>query len=216
MQRIVISALAFIILSWGVNANAITINFEDLYQNNDQATFLEGAYEEAGFILTASNPIPYSFGTAGGLNPRFGGSTAISTYNYGYMTLENSSGAIFSLLSLDVAPVSLGGNDPYGLDRVVGALYQTTIYGLRVDGSIVSQVITLPNATSANVLTPVSVVGFTELTRVEIHSYTLPGIQIDNLVLSTVSSVPEPESISLFLFGIGLLVFARRIRQTVF
>ncbi|HSH85623.1 MAG: PEP-CTERM sorting domain-containing protein [Methylophilus sp.] len=210
MQKVVISALTFIILSWGVNANAITMTFEGLYQNNDEATFLEGAYEEAGFILTASNPTPYSFGTAGALNARFGGSTAIATYNYGYMTLQNSSGAKFSLLSLDVAPVSLGGNDPYGLNRIVGEVYQSTIYGLRVDGSIVSQVITLPNATSANVLTPVNIIGFTELTRVEIHSYTLPGIQIDNLVLNTVSSVPEPGSVSLLLFGISLLVGARR------
>ncbi|MGP1716597.1 MAG: PEP-CTERM sorting domain-containing protein [Methylophilus sp.] len=211
MQKVVISALTFIILSWGVNANAITMTFEGLYQNNDESTFLEGAYEEAGFTLTASNPTPYSFGTAGDLNARFGGSTAIATYNYGYMALENSSGDKFSLLSLDVAPVSLGANDPYG-NRIVGELYQATIYGLRVDGSIVSQVITLPNATSANVLTLVNVIGFTELTRVEIHSYALPGIQIDNLVLNAVSSVPEPESISLFLFGIGLLIGARRIR----
>jgi hypothetical protein len=213
MQKIVISTLALFSLVWGANAHAVTMTFEALYQNNDSYIFLDSPYQEAGFTLTASNPDPYSFGSAGDLNVRFAGSTAITTFNYGYMTLKNSSGGKFDLLSLDVAPVTLGAGDPFGVDRVVGALYQTTIFGARDDGSFVSQVITLPNTTAGNVLTLVNMIGFTDLTEVVLLVAAAPGIQIDNVVLSTVTSVPEPGESSLFLLGMSVLAVACKLRK---
>jgi hypothetical protein len=213
MRKVIISAFVFMGLIWGMNAHAITMTFETLYQHNDGYTFITGPYEESGFTLTASNPDPYSFGSAGDLNVRFGGSTAITTFNYGFMTLKSSSGGTFDLLSLDVAPVTLGAGDPFGVDRVVGELYQTTLYGLRGDGSFVSQVINLPNTTSANVLTLTSIIGFTGLTEVVLLIDTLPGIQIDNIVLNNVSSVPEPNSIIFLLLGMSLIVLARSVRK---
>lgn len=195
------------------SAASVTIDFESLQQSDSSYTFITGPFVDSGYTFTVSNPVPYSFASAGGLDPRFAGSTALTTFNYGIIFLENNSGAAFDLLAIDLAPVTLGLNDPFGVDREVGALYQTTIYGLKVDGSIVSQAVSLPNASAANVLTTYSFTGFTGLTQLAIDSSAFPGVQFDNVVLQTVSMVPEPSSFALVLLGL-LLVMTHPTRRT--
>jgi len=195
------------------NAATVTIDFESLQQSDSRYTFITGPFVDSGYIFTASNPVPYSFASAGDLDPRFAGSTALTTFNYGMIFLESSSGAAFDFLAIDLAPVTLGLNDPFGVDREVGVSYQTTIYGLKVDGSIVSQAVNLPNASAANILTTYSFTGFTSLTQLAIDSSAFPGVQFDNVVLQTVSMVPEPSGFSLVLLGL-LLMMLHSIRKS--
>ncbi|MFQ6405856.1 PEP-CTERM sorting domain-containing protein [Methylophilus sp. 'Pure River'] len=188
-----------------VNAATVTIDFESLKQNDIGYTFIAGPYVDSGYTFTASNPVPYSFASAGAFDPRFAGSTALTTFNSGMVFVENNTGTSFDFLSVDLAPVTLGLNDPFGVDREVGVPYQTTIYGLKVDGTIVSQVITLPNSSAENILTAYSLVGFTGLTQFAIDSSAFPGVQFDNIVLQTVSGVPEPSVLSLVALGLLLM-----------
>lgn len=187
------------------SATTTTIDFESLKQNDASFTFLTGVYAESGYTLSTSNPEPYSFASAGDLNSRYAGSTALTTYNFGMITLANATGLDFDFLSMDLAPVFLGADDPFGMNRDPSAVYETTIYGLRSDGSFVSQAIIIPNASVNNVLTTVQLVGFTGLNQVGISNATFPGVQFDNLVLSSVSAVPAPASI--WLLASGLLGF---------
>lgn len=191
-------------------ATTVTINFESLKQNDIGYTLINGPYIDSGYTFTASSPIPYSFASAGVLDPRFAGSTALATFNYGFVFLESNTGDSFDLLAIDLAPVNLGLNDPFGIDREVGTSYQTTIYGRKVDGSIISQAVTLPNSTAANVLTTYALSGFTGLTQLAIDSSAFPGVQFDNLVLQTVSTVPEPSMVSFMVLGLLLVMFAIR------
>lgn len=203
------TAVAFLILGFSLVANAtlVTLDFESLKQPDGGFTFLTGVYTEKGFTLSASNIDPFSFASAGELNERFAGSTALTTFNFGTTTLFNTAGSNFDFLSLDVAPVFLGANDPFGSNRDLTAIYETTIYGLRTDGTLVSQIITIPNLSVANILTTVQLNGFTGLSQVAILNQSFPGVQFDNLVLKSadVSAVPLPGAI--WLFSTGVLCF---------
>lgn len=193
-----------------VNASTATIDFESLAQDGTGYTFISGAYVDSGYIFTASNSVPYSFATAGNADPRFAGSTALTTFNFSFVFFENNTGSSFDLLAIDLAPVSLGLNDPFGVDRELGVAYQTTIYGRKVDGSIISQQVNLPNTSTSNVLTTYLLQDFTGLTQVAIDSSAFPGVQFDNIVLQTVSTVPEASRFSLIALGLLLIAYAMR------
>jgi len=214
-MKLASSAIVFLIScsSLLVNASTVTLDFESLKQNDASFTFLNGAYTEAGYALTMSEPEPYSFASAGDLNSRYAGSTTLTTFNFGTVTLANNAGSDFDFLSLDVAPVFLGADDPFGVNRDLNAVYETTIYGLRGDGSFVSQVVTIPNSSLANILITVQLVGFTGLNQVALLNASFPGVQFDNLVLNTasVSAVPAPAAIWLFTSGLlGFLGLRKR------
>lgn len=193
-------------------AQAEVINFDSLHRSDDQFTFLSGDYQEAGYTFKAANPLPFSFASAGDLNVRFAGSTALTSYNFGLITLQNTSGAVFDFLSIDVAPVILGDNDPFGFNRDLNAVYQTTFYGLKTDGSIVTQLVTLPNDTPGNVLTAAALIDFDNIVAAAWEN-NFPGVQFDNLVLNThaVSQVPVPAAAYLFISGlVGMLGMRRK------
>lgn len=187
------------------NATMTIINFESLKKSDASFTFLTGEYFEDGFTLAVSDPTPYSFASAGDLNARYAGSTALTTYNFGSVSIVNTAGLEFDFISIDVAPVFLGADDPFGPNRDLSAVYQTMAYGLKWDGSVVSQVITLPNVSVANILTTVQMVGFTGLKQLAMSNTTFPGVQFDNLVMNTVSTVPESSQAMLLLTGIIML-----------
>lgn len=199
-------AFVCLMLSASLGAKASTLNFESLKKNDASFTFLTGEYNEAGYTLTAADSLPYSFASAGDLNPRFAGSAALTTYNFTAVGLTNTAGTTFDFLSLDVAPVFLGENDPFGMSRDVNSVYQTLVRGLRADGSTVDQIITIPNLTIDNKFETIKLLGFTGLNQAYIFNYSFPGIQVDNLVLNNVSGVPLPNSLMLFVSS--LLAFA--------
>jgi hypothetical protein len=201
--------LLFLMLSVfkAAGATTVTIDFESLKKVDTGYTFIAGSYVDSGYTFTASNSDPYSFASAGTLASRFAGSTALTTFNYGFVFLESNSGASFDLLAIDLAPVTLGLNDPFGIDREINLPYQTTIYGRKLDGSIVSQTIDLPNSSAANVLTTYSLLGFAGVTQVGIDSSAFPGVQFDNVVLQSTSAVPEPSIISCLILGLVLTAF---------
>ncbi len=215
-MKFVSSAIVFLISCSSLLANATTatLDFESLKQNDASFTFLTGEYAEAGYTLTVSDPEPYSFASAGDLNSRYAGSTALTTFNFGTVSLVNTSGSNFDFLSLDVAPVFLGADDPFGMNRDLNAVYETTIYGLKGDGSFVSQVITIPNSSLANILTTIQLIGFTDLSQVALINASFPGVQFDNLVLNTasVSAVPAPAAVWLFASGLlGIIGLRKRV-----
>ena len=213
MKFINLTTVFFISCS-SLTANAITetLNFESLKQNDASFTFLTGPYAEAGYKLVASNPEPYSFASAGDLNTRYAGSTALTSYNFGTVSLYNTSSTVFDFLSMDLAPVFLGANDPFGSNRNLSEVYETIIYGFRDDGSFVTQALTIPNTRISNIMATVQMIGFTGLSEVVISNEFFPGVQFDNLVLSSVSAVPEPSSAWLFTIGLlGFLGLKKRI-----
>lgn len=209
MKNIVKFVMLVLAFAYSANLMATTIDFEGLAKSDDSVTFLTGTYTDSGYLFTAGNPSPYSFATVGSLHPRFGGSTAFSTYNFTTISIKNVDGDFFDLGAMDVAPIFLGENDPFGPDRAIGVDYLTKIYGLRNGVSFVEQDILLPNNTAENVLTNVDMIGFEGLNEVVIMANNYPGVQIDNLMLS-VSSVPEPSSYGLLLLGLSAVFTIKR------
>lgn len=198
-------AFVFLIMSSSLTSEASILDFESLKKNDASFTFLTGTYSEAGYSLRSVDAFPYSFASAGDLNPRYAGSASLTTYNFTSIGISNTAGFKFDFYSLDVAPVFLAENDPFGLNRDLNAVYQTLIRGLRADGSTIEQIITIPNATIANTFSTVQLLGFTDLNEVYIFNNAFPGIQLDNLVLNSVSTVPVPSSLILFMSSILVL-----------
>ena len=126
-----------------------------------------------------------------------------------YWTLEESSGAVFDLISMDMAKYSYPTNDPAVL----------TVVGYLEDGiTSISNSFILGSINFSEV-----VFNWTGLTSVLFRSDrpiipgkdTVPGTYaIDNIELNVHSSTPEPSSYALMLLGLlGLVAFSRKQRQ---
>nr|NJM04452.1 PEP-CTERM sorting domain-containing protein [Desulfobacula sp.] len=170
-------------------AQAAILNFEDLYHDDDVFAEHGYSYTMDGFLLTNTSAFP--FASLGTEVYGYSGSTALLNDNYqGETILTRVDNGIFGLYSIALSELYPVDEDPIE-DSVL-------FRGLLADNSVVSQTFTLDGLTGAETFffSPdfAQVVSVSWLQSEYFH-------QFDNI-----QAVPVPESSSLLLIGLGLMV----------
>ncbi len=190
-------------------AETITIDFNAL-QSVNAVSF--NSYTEDGYLFTPSNAGQSdALAVLGSSDFRYAGSPAMSiAYWSQTVTLTRIDNQLFDLTSIDLASY-------YGSSDIpsISATFDLTLSGTFADNSIISQTVTISNT---NTLSTYNLTGFNNLKSVK----WVQGIdnnydnkhQFDNLVLSSVAPVPEPETYAMFLAGLGLMGFAARRKKS--
>lgn len=185
-------------------AKAVTIDFESLMRVNELANHHLLSYSEDGFTLSNSVGQTNPFMTFGTLHSKFSGSTALMHIGHAIQTdLTRTGGGSFSLHSIDLAEF-------FGS----GETTPVTFIGDLTGGGTVTNIFTLDGvAFGAETFT---FTGFDSVTKVSWTSFTSFQSdirQIDNIVVNTSTSVPEPASLGLMGLGLAGLAWIRRGRQ---
>jgi len=202
MKKILI-ALAFV--SMANSAAATVINFNDL---EDLIGSDFGSYSNDGYTFRTSNIDSDSLASFGSSFPRYAGSAGmyISYFNES-VTLARPDSQLFNFTSIDLA----------SFDEIqTPSTFNLTFTGTFANNTTIAQTFVVPNT---NTFSTFNFSGFNNLKSVswsqgapnsaEIH-------QFDNLVLnlsSNVAAVPEPETYTMFLAGLGLMGFVSRRRK---
>lgn len=200
----------------------VVLDFESLCVEDDQLHDHDGILEFDGFRLTSVPPPgnAFRFVSAGTQNGLFPGSTAIfNGQSNAAIVLEATDGSPFSLLSIDLAVLPPGVNDPHG--PWDPGPFGLTFFGDIAGGGTVSQTFTMNNMFLS--LETFVFSGFQNVETVTWYQGTgftppgppgpgeIPTHQFDNVVLDVpeVSPVPEPSSMAIF-GGLAVLCAARQ------
>ena len=182
--RVLATAIAFCAAPFGY---AATLNFDTPSVITIDNTSNQALYQEAGFNLTGNAA---AFLTIDGIGSGRTGGLALFAGNTVSLTVSN--GGRFSFLGLDaglLAPASMGA---------------LTITGIFDDNSQRATVLTL------SALGPLPLTAWTGLSGLRFSGNS--DLVLDNVMVS-VSPVPEPDSVAMFLLGIASLVIIRRVRH---
>jgi hypothetical protein len=194
------AAVALAITPLTADAQSTVIDFEDMACSAPAPDPLVASYSFAGYMFSSatSDPTDFAFPCAGSFF--YPGSTSLFTNAFGGVTtLARLDGTAFGLEGIKLAyffPADLPGLD-------------VTFSGVRLDGSLVTQMLTLPSITASSSLelyyysftsafSQVQSVSWTQATAFDADLY-----QIDDVVVSTATTTPEPSALT--LFGMGLL-----------
>lgn len=189
-------------------AEALVIDFEELAQAGEDASYVASGYRSDGYLITSNvDPIfaDQAFGAWHEGNVSFNGSTALfNAYTLGSAeggttTLRREDGAAFTLESIDLGP----------LFSDSGSETEVVFLGTKGDGTVVSTSFLLPAD-----LMPATYsfeAAFVDLVAVRWEQ--LPQFhQFDNLLLVG-APVPEPTNLMLLLFGSLMLLWVIRRAQ---
>ena len=181
---------------------AITLNFEDLRHDDDTISKVP-CYNRNGFTLIPfhTNPGPATFNIPGTLSPNFFGSTTLfNGTSGGNNVLTTTVGGPLESLPFNLLSIDLVENPSFIQDPTTGEVtpadsgpYDITFFGLRQDGSSVTDTFTITNFP---VIETFRFSGMTNLVSVNWNGGR--STQFNNIV---VEPVPEP---STMLLGSGL------------
>lgn len=199
-KPLLLLALILGIQASAIDAATVTLDFESLAHDDDLVSDVGHLYQEDGFVLENAGFFPFATYGAQAVDwdssPVFTGSTALFNDNDDALTtLSLLSGGVFDLVSIDLAELFVA----------TGVAYRVAFTGITAALGTVTQEFTLDGIFGAETFTfdP----GFTNLTSVS-WTNTADYHQFDNI---QVSSVPEPQTLSLMLLGLGLMgTLARR------
>jgi len=165
-------------------------------------------YTEDGYMFTPSNTERSdALVVFGPRDFRYAGSPAMSIgYGTQTVTLTRIDNQLFDLTSIDLASYYT----PADIPSITS--FDLTFTGTLADNSLITQTVTIQNT---NTFSTYNFTVFKDLKNVTwAQSGTLADRhEFDNLVLSSVTPVPEPETYALFLAGFGLMGFAARRKK---
>ena len=216
-MRLLLWPTLFVVLAGNTAIGGfVTLDFESLRHDDALIANHSQTYIEDGFTLTATHPEPGNverFNSAGTLSTVFTGSTSLfHGASNGIVTLAESNGLAFTLLSIDLSELPPGVLDPHG--PFSSGPFDITFVGTFGDASTVENTFTV-----AGFLTPTTFdfTGFENVVSVTwaqgAGGSSSPSHQFDNIV---VDPVPEPSTLTLLgMGGLGMCGFRwRRKRMT--
>lgn len=229
-SRHLAGGLLFSLLSIGSPAQGapVTLDFEGLTAgyHGGVSDYADGALQSNGFVLDpgAADWSPDAQNWIGhyGIASDWGADNGTNYFVFDYfldgsrLNIYGEDGGVFGVQSLDLAESSgtaCSFNQPPSMHE---ASCSVTFTGYLGDQAIVSQTITLDGIhDGSGGLTDFQTFNFNgswnQLTRFTIeggHEYLNPAL--DNLVLSVVSPVPEPEALAMMVFGFAVVVATTR------
>jgi hypothetical protein len=185
----------------------VVLNFSDVAPGT---TLVFNPYMSQGFTLTSSSGgfVFNSPDTGNGLsqpvgnNPFYAGANGLAAFSPATITLTQTNGNPFSLLSIDLARNFAFDSAP-----------SVTFTGTLADGGTVMETFTVTTSSPPLVFQTFDFSGFTNLTSVSWGQGTQGVHQFTNIVIPT-GVVPEPPASTLLALGIPLvLAYASRARR---
>ncbi|WP_197356642.1 PEP-CTERM sorting domain-containing protein [Aureliella helgolandensis] len=192
-----VASLALCLLISGSTRASVVLDFEALVDASSSAIALAPgtSYEESGYQISGTDLSYYGSGAAA-----YTGSPALFANSIGNstITLTESTGALFNLLSIDLAELASGPHaTPYSI--------------VFTASNAETQSFELPAGTGPVVRSfDFDPLKFTAITSVSWQQTTASGHQFDNI---NVSAVPEPSSLAFLAMFAGVGAFTRRRHQ---
>ncbi len=188
-------------------ANATTISFASLSQPGSGMVSEGSSVTEDGFTFSSQDDLFEVWQASNGNLPSLSAAdTSLFEYFAGSTTTLSDGGGLFSLSSIDLAPLIAGGSGTFTVQFT----------GTHADSSIVTQTFTVSDS-NPTALSTFDFSNFTDLVSVTFTQGTNSGFfaaqdtayQFDNVVVSTAAvATPEPRTLLLSALGFVLLVGA--------
>lgn len=192
--------VSVVLLAWSSLSNASTITFGT---NNVDRLDLAGTQVEDGFAYTASGAgweLQNTFAQAGSaLTTFFNGEGSSSSQ---LVSIVKVGGGTFTFQSLDFSTISFANNDQV---LVTGLLNNVAVGSLNLNFGQPGAFLTVASGFSASI----------DELRISVTPSFVTASFIDNVVLGSVTAVPEPEIYAMMLAGLGILAFAARRRNSL-
>jgi hypothetical protein len=197
-----------------VSAGNIVLNFSDIGAENPEPTSVSSPYQSQGYTLTSTNGWAFNSPDRGngttqtpGSNLYYAGANALAAFAPATITLTQTNGNPFSLLSIDLAR-------NFEFDAPPTVTFTGTLEG---GGTVTDTftVTTLPPP-SPPAFQTFTFTGFDDVTSVswDQPQFPEPLHQFTNITLATTPFIdPVPEPSSLILAGVGALGLAFLARQ---